>query len=166
MIQQISEFIDDLGNLHTHISEHALDHIHARCLSYLFIYINNTATQVINYYCINWTSEIILTFGKSRTVEEFLKFAAKKRKFEVIVAESAPSYIGQVMVFFLPFCLSSFFGGGLVILLGQNYSFIGVQLIYHNFLYYLLSLYLTTLLPLLSANGRIPFKSWYSNNCD
>lgn len=32
-----------------------------------------------------------MTYGKSRTVEEFLKAAARKRKFEVIVAESAPS---------------------------------------------------------------------------
>ena len=36
-----------------------------------------------------------MTFGKSRTVQEFLKAAARKRKFEVIVAESAPSLEGQ-----------------------------------------------------------------------
>jgi translation initiation factor eIF-2B subunit beta len=36
-------------------------------------------------------SEIILTLGYSRTVEAFLKAAARKRKFTVIVAESAPS---------------------------------------------------------------------------
>lgn len=40
-------------------------------------------------------SEVIMTFGGSRTVEEFLKAAGKKRKFEVIVAETAPSYRGQ-----------------------------------------------------------------------
>lgn len=32
-----------------------------------------------------------MTFGNSRTVLEFLKAAGKKRKFEVIVPESAPS---------------------------------------------------------------------------
>jgi translation initiation factor eIF-2B subunit beta len=36
-----------------------------------------------------------MTFGGSRTVEEFLKAAGKKRKFEVIVPETAPSYRGQ-----------------------------------------------------------------------
>ena len=36
-----------------------------------------------------------MTFGASRTVEEFLKVAARKRKFEVIVAEGAPSYRGR-----------------------------------------------------------------------
>ena len=36
-------------------------------------------------------SEIIMTIGRSKTVEEFLKMAAVKRKFQVLVAESAPS---------------------------------------------------------------------------
>jgi len=36
-----------------------------------------------------------MLFGGSRTVEEFLKAAGKKRKFEVIVPESAPSFRGQ-----------------------------------------------------------------------
>lgn len=40
-------------------------------------------------FCIN--SEIIMTIGRSKTVEEFLKMAAVKRKFQVLVAESAPS---------------------------------------------------------------------------
>ena len=31
------------------------------------------------------------------TVEEFLKAAAKRRKFEVFIAESAPSFSGHVM---------------------------------------------------------------------
>ena len=37
-------------------------------------------------------SEFILTIGQSRTVEAFLKAASRKRKFTVIVAETAPSY--------------------------------------------------------------------------
>lgn len=40
-------------------------------------------------------SEIILTMGHSRTVEAFLKQAYKDRKFTVVVAESAPSYLGH-----------------------------------------------------------------------
>lgn len=40
-------------------------------------------------------SEIILTLGKSRTVESFLKYAAKTRRFQVIVAETGPEYAGQ-----------------------------------------------------------------------
>lgn len=36
-------------------------------------------------------SEIIMTIGRSKTVEEFLKMAASKRKFQVLVAETAPS---------------------------------------------------------------------------
>ena len=38
-----------------------------------------------------------MTAGFSKTVEAFLKGAAKKRKFEVIVAESAPSYQVRVV---------------------------------------------------------------------
>lgn len=39
------------------------------------------------------TNEIILTVGKSITVEKFLKSAAaKKRVFSVIVVEGAPYY--------------------------------------------------------------------------
>lgn len=33
-----------------------------------------------------------MTFGRSKTVEEFLKAAHRKRTFQVIVAESAPQY--------------------------------------------------------------------------
>lgn len=36
------------------------------------------------------SSELILTLGYSRSVETFLKSAAKQRKIEVIVAECAP----------------------------------------------------------------------------
>lgn len=40
---------------------------------------------------------MILTYGLSKSVEEFLKTAAKKRNFKVIVVESAPSLNGQKM---------------------------------------------------------------------
>lgn len=36
------------------------------------------------------SNEVIMTIGYSRTVEAFLKEAARKRKFQVIVAECAP----------------------------------------------------------------------------
>ena len=36
-----------------------------------------------------------MTFGHSQTVAEFLKAAARKRKFEVVVAESGPSLVGH-----------------------------------------------------------------------
>lgn len=36
-------------------------------------------------------SEVIMTIGISRTVQEFLMRAAQKRKFQVIVAETAPT---------------------------------------------------------------------------
>lgn len=37
------------------------------------------------------SSELILTLGHSRSVESFLKTAAKKRTIEVVVAECAPA---------------------------------------------------------------------------
>jgi translation initiation factor 2B subunit (eIF-2B alpha/beta/delta family) len=54
------------------------------------IFTPSTYLHITRYQQIN--SEVIMTFGASRTVEEFLKVAARKRKFEVIVAEAAPSY--------------------------------------------------------------------------
>lgn len=42
------------------------------------------------------SNEVIMTVGRSRTVEAFLKDAARKRKFHVIVAECAPfCQVGQ-----------------------------------------------------------------------
>lgn len=60
---------------------------------HLFIFINcsadNIAAQASEHIHAN---EIILTIGKSKTVEKFLKTAAKTRKFQVIVVEGAPQY--------------------------------------------------------------------------
>lgn len=73
VIEGINELLTELELLHRNISEHAPEHIHA--------------------------NEIILTIGHSHTVEYFLKAAAeKKRTFDVIVAEHAPSYKGHDMV--------------------------------------------------------------------
>mmetsp|Transcript_11583 Transcript_11583/g.35398 ORF Transcript_11583/g.35398 Transcript_11583/m.35398 type:complete len:339 (+) Transcript_11583:389-1405(+) len=41
------------------------------------------------------SDEVILTFGWSTTVEKLLKEAAKKRRFELIVAENSPECAGQ-----------------------------------------------------------------------
>ncbi|XP_057669808.1 translation initiation factor eIF-2B subunit beta [Diorhabda carinulata] len=41
--------------------------------------------------------EMIMTVGKSNTVEKFLKNAAKDRNFKVVVAEGAPFYHGHTM---------------------------------------------------------------------
>ena len=67
----IEELLIELETSCEEISKQAIEHIHA--------------------------NEIILTIGRSRTVEKFLKYAAKTRKFEVIVAEAAPGFSGHQM---------------------------------------------------------------------
>lgn len=47
----------------------------------------------MNHLTTHADSEILMTLGSSKTLEEFFKSAARKRKFHVIVAESAPSYV-------------------------------------------------------------------------
>ncbi|RUS28302.1 translation initiation factor eIF-2B beta subunit [Jimgerdemannia flammicorona] len=65
------EIMSDLEVIYKGISDQALDHIHS--------------------------NEVIMTIGKSRTVEAFLKKAAHKRKFQVFVAETSPTYQGHGM---------------------------------------------------------------------
>ena len=55
---------------------------------------HNIAIQALEHI---HADEVIMTVGRSRTVEAFLCHAAKTRPFHVIVAESAPSYQGQDM---------------------------------------------------------------------
>ncbi|ELT91105.1 hypothetical protein CAPTEDRAFT_162605, partial [Capitella teleta] len=69
VIEAINELIVELENSAENIAAQALEHIHS--------------------------NEVIMTAGKSTTVETFLKKAAKKRKFQVIVAECAPFFHGQ-----------------------------------------------------------------------
>ncbi len=70
LLDGLDEFSTELEVASEEIADQALQHIHA--------------------------NEVILTIGKSRTVEQFLKNAAEKgRKFQVIVAECAPHYHGQ-----------------------------------------------------------------------
>lgn len=71
IIECINEIIEELESLYSSIASQSQEHIHS--------------------------NEIIMVYGKSRTVSEFLKHVGKKRKFQVIVAEDAPLYDGQQM---------------------------------------------------------------------
>lgn len=68
-IEAIQELMDEVELTSRSVGEQSIDHIHS--------------------------GEFILTIGQSRTVEAFLKAASRKRKFTVIVAETAPSYTGR-----------------------------------------------------------------------
>ncbi|KAF7995777.1 hypothetical protein HCN44_006884 [Aphidius gifuensis] len=71
IIEHINEFEVELETCSENIIEQASEHIHA--------------------------NEIIMTFGRSRIVEEFFKKAAETRTFEVIVAEGGPFLNGHEM---------------------------------------------------------------------
>lgn len=66
-----------------------LNHSNSWCPSFCFSEgtTDNIAMQALEHIHSN---EVIMTIGRSRTVEAFLKDAARKRKFHVIVAECAP----------------------------------------------------------------------------
>ncbi|XP_064486449.1 translation initiation factor eIF2B subunit beta-like [Ornithodoros turicata] len=69
VLESIDEFERELDLNTENIAAQALEHIHS--------------------------GEVILTAGKSRTVEAFLKKASAKRTFHVIVVELAPFYTGH-----------------------------------------------------------------------
>ncbi|XP_027493589.1 translation initiation factor eIF-2B subunit beta isoform X2 [Chiroxiphia lanceolata] len=71
VIEAINEMLIELEGTTDNIAMQALEHIHS--------------------------NEVIMTIGYSRTVEAFLKEAARKRKFQVIVAECAPFCQGHEM---------------------------------------------------------------------
>ncbi|TNM94964.1 hypothetical protein fugu_017723 [Takifugu bimaculatus] len=71
VIEAINELLTELEGTTDNIAMQALEHIHS--------------------------NEVIMTVGRSRTVEAFLKDAARKRKFHVIVAECAPFCQGHKM---------------------------------------------------------------------
>lgn len=71
VIEAINELLTELEGTTDNISMQALEHIHS--------------------------NEVIMTIGRSRTVEAFLKDAARKRKFHVMVAECAPFCQGHEM---------------------------------------------------------------------
>ncbi|GAA5842329.1 hypothetical protein JCM11251_003986 [Rhodosporidiobolus azoricus] len=68
-IDAIQELMEEVELVYRSVAEQSLDHIHS--------------------------GEFILTIGHSNTVEAFLKNAARKRKFTVIVAETAPTFSGR-----------------------------------------------------------------------
>jgi len=71
VMEAIQEIMLDLEDLHKNIDDQASSHIH--------------------------TGEVVLTYSRSKTVESFLKAAAKKRQFQVIVCEGAPHFGGHTM---------------------------------------------------------------------
>jgi len=72
VMEIIQEIMGELEDLHRNIDDQATAHIHA--------------------------GEIILTYGRSKTIESFLRMAAaKKRKFSVVVCEGAPHFGGHMM---------------------------------------------------------------------
>uniref|UniRef100_A0A7S3LDB3 Translation initiation factor eIF2B subunit beta n=1 Tax=Amphora coffeiformis TaxID=265554 RepID=A0A7S3LDB3_9STRA len=73
VMEVLQETLSDLEDTYNSINEQVTSHIHA--------------------------GEVILTCGKSRTTEAFLKAAAlkKKRHFQVLVCEGAPGYGGHEM---------------------------------------------------------------------
>ena len=55
----------------------------------------NIAAQSLEHI---YSDEVIMTVGKSKTVEAFLKYAAKKkRRFQVVVTECAPFYTVNIL---------------------------------------------------------------------
>jgi len=74
ILESIQELMEEISSSYENVSEQAIEHIHA--------------------------NEVIMTFGRSRTVEAFLKEAygkGRKRNFQCIVAEAAPGCSGREM---------------------------------------------------------------------
>lgn len=71
LIEHLQEIESELETSYDNLSAQAPEHIHS--------------------------SELILTLGHSKSVETFLKSAAQKRKFEVVVAECAPDCRGHML---------------------------------------------------------------------
>jgi translation initiation factor eIF-2B subunit beta len=69
IIQGVNEIIDELESVSDTLAQQSLEHIHS--------------------------NEIIMTIGRSKAVEKFLLSAAKKRQFQVIVAEGSPAFGGH-----------------------------------------------------------------------
>ncbi|CAB9514021.1 factor eIF-2B subunit beta [Seminavis robusta] len=72
VMEAIQEIVTELEDVYGNIEDQATNHIHA--------------------------GEVILTYGKSKTIERFLIAAAeKKRTFQVVVCEDSPSFGGHEM---------------------------------------------------------------------
>lgn len=84
---------------HTGLKENILEGIEQELMNELELSSKSIAQQAIDYV---QSDEIILTLGRSKIIESFLRHAASggktgKRKFIVIVAELAPFYSGREM---------------------------------------------------------------------
>lgn len=82
-----NEPIRDYSKPHEGLKTALLDHLQEIEIE-LETSAENLAAQAAEHI---HSSELILTLGHSRTVKNFLKSAAKQRKFKVVVAECAPA---------------------------------------------------------------------------
>ena len=69
ILQGVNEIVDELKSVSDTLAQQSLEHIHS--------------------------DEIIMTIGRSKAVEQFLLTAGKKRQFQVLVAEGAPTFNGH-----------------------------------------------------------------------
>ncbi|KAJ8965611.1 hypothetical protein NQ314_004002 [Rhamnusium bicolor] len=95
-LNNVLDYSDSLINLKSSLLDHLTEY-----KVELESSTENIAAQASEHIHMN---EIILTVGKSNTVEKFLKSAAKKRAFNVIVVEGAPFYHGHIMAACLAKC--------------------------------------------------------------
>lgn len=93
VMEAIQDILDELETVYDNIAKSARDHIHSECVPFFFFLLLVVFFPPPSKSNANWfpVSEIILTIGKSKTVEAYLKSAAHYHKFTVIVAESGPS---------------------------------------------------------------------------
>jgi translation initiation factor eIF-2B subunit beta len=87
VMEAIQDILDELETVYDNIAKSAKDHIHSERVLSFFLFWSYSKSNA------GWVSlsEIILTIGRSKTVETYLKSAAHYHKFTVIVAESGPS---------------------------------------------------------------------------
>ena len=86
VLDEIAGMLVDFQDLYITVATQAIDHIHTK-------YEDSCALRL----SLLQISEVIMTFGCSRTVSHFLKEAGRKRSFQLIVAESSPSFNGREM---------------------------------------------------------------------
>lgn len=93
MMTSDSDAMGDYSKMLDGLKTSIIDHL-SEYKTELETSIDNIAAQATDHI---YTNEIILTFGQSNTVEQFLKAASRTHSFQVIVAENAPSYNGHSM---------------------------------------------------------------------
>lgn len=83
----------DYSQLHTDLRENLINHLQ-EIENELHLSHDNLAQQASQHV---HSAELILTLGYSKSVEKFLKSVPKERKFEVVIAECAPSCRGHML---------------------------------------------------------------------